>query len=438
MQLKNRGASLRSSLIAASCALLGTHTTHADEADEWQTDTALLYYHENDDRVQVIEPVVNVKRDFGDDYQLGINLTVDSISGASPNGAIASRSTQTFSSPEGHSLDLSTCTAQTSTSTSGGGGSSCSVYQVASGKTPLGSFSDRRVGGGLSWQQPLGRLVKLSVGANGSVEHDFYSMSANATLARDFFSRNTTLSLSGAFEHDISDPVGGTPVAGSDYAFFEKTGTAPTRNVTSLLLGVSQVMNRRWLLQLNFANDKLNGYQTDPYKIISVVDSTGATTGYRFESRPNNRSRHGVYLENRIAVADDDVVTFSARRMSDSWGINSTTVDLRYRWQFDGGAYLEPHVRYYRQDAAEFYHLYLSSTAAIPQYFSADPRLAAFNGKTFGIKFGLPLEDGGEFSVRLELYRQTGTGAINAPGTLQGLDLYPGLTTEMLQVGWRF
>jgi hypothetical protein len=72
------------------------------------------------------------------------------------------------------------------------------------------------------------------------------------------------------------------------------------------------------------------------------------------------------------------------------------------------------------------------------QYFSADPRLAALTGKTIGLKWGVPLEQDGEFSIRLEMYRQTGRNVASVPGVLQGLDTFPSLTTEMLQVGWRF
>jgi hypothetical protein len=438
MQLKMSIQSKRSLLMAASCALLATPVAHAEEGD-WQADSALLYYHENNGRVSAIEPIVTLKSDFGDDRLLTTKIAYDSLSGASPNGALSSRGVQTFATPSGTSLVASPC-VQTYSSPSGGGGNSChsTVYDVAPGAIPLSTFKDKRFAGGASWQQPVGRLNKLTVGTDVSKENDFMSMSVNGTFARDFFNRNTTVSLGGSWEHDISDPIGGTPVPGSRYTLFQKTSAKEARNVSSAMLGLTQVMNRRWLVQLNFTTEKSNGYQTDPYKIISIVDATGLTSGYLFESRPDNRSRHGVYLENRIAVGDTDVITLSARHMTDNWGLTSSTADFRYRWEFSSGSYLEPHVRYYQQNAANFYQPYMPAASQTLQYFSADPRLAALTGKTIGLKWGVPLEQDGEFSIRLEMYRQTGRNVASVPGVLQGLDTFPSLTTEMLQVGWRF
>ena len=41
--------------------------------------------------------------------------------------------------------------------------------------------------------------------------------------------------------------------------------------------------------------------------------------------------------------------------MTDDWKIDSHTVELRYRWDL-GSFDLQPHVRYYMQSAADFYH----------------------------------------------------------------------------------
>ena len=47
----------------------------------------MLYYQENAGRVQAIEPVVSLKKDFGDQRVLAGTFTTDSLSGATPNGA---------------------------------------------------------------------------------------------------------------------------------------------------------------------------------------------------------------------------------------------------------------------------------------------------------------------------------------------------------------
>jgi len=108
---------------------------------------------------------------------------------------------------------------------------------------------------------------------------------------------------------------------------------------------------------------------------------------------------------------------------------------VHYRFAMGEWGYLEPHLREYRQTAADFFRFYLLQGAALPAYVSADPRLAGFTGQTLGVKYGIPVGKTGEFSVRLERYTQRGTVTSSSLPGLQGLDLYPGLQATMVQLG---
>ena len=445
MQLKKPGGAGPSALVAASCALLGTAPARADSSGlaegDWLVDSALLYYQEDHNRVQAIEPVVSLSKDFGDDRTLALKLTYDSLSGGSPNGALPSNQPQTFASPSGTSLQAQTGDPVTFTTSSGrvvAQLEQVSLYTVAPGELPLDpTFHDQRAAVSINWQQRVGESARLSVGGDFSYEHDFASAAVNAAIARDFNNRNTTLSLGANFEDDRINPIGGAPEGGSDYTLLLKGGNE-SKTLVGGLLGVTQVLSRRWLAQLNFTYDRSNGYLTDPYKILSVIDTGGATTGYRFEIRPDVRTRKSVFLENKFAVGHDDVLDLSLRYMTDDWGIKSRTAELRYRWELGGDMYIEPHVRYYSQSAADFYNLYLNSADSLPEFMSADARLGKFNAATLGVKFGMELGGGGEFSLRLEGYEQQPQDVPAGFGELQGLDLNPGLKALMLQVGYRF
>ena len=85
MQL-NRDNSVRLALAAATGVLLGCP---AAQADGWSFDSQVLYYSETD-RVTAIEPVVSARWDRGDGKALNFRLTVDSLTGASANGATPS------------------------------------------------------------------------------------------------------------------------------------------------------------------------------------------------------------------------------------------------------------------------------------------------------------------------------------------------------------
>jgi hypothetical protein len=196
-------------------------------------------------------------------------------------------------------------------------------------------------------------------------------------------------------------------------------------------------MSRVWLAQVNFAYDRSHGYLTDPYKILSVVDGSGAPTDYRYEVRPESRIRRSVYFGNKVALGPT-VLDLSYRFGKDSWQIQSNTAEAKLRLEFAHTAYLEPHVRWYRQTAAEFYHLYLNEGEALPAYMSSDSRLAAFTATTLGLKLGIPYGPHSEINLRIEQYEQKPTERYSTLGNLQGLDLNPGLKATSVQAGWRF
>jgi hypothetical protein len=100
--------------------------------------------------------------------------------------------------------------------------------------------------------------------------------------------------------------------------------------------------------------------------------------------------------------------------------------------------YLEPLVRWYRQGAASFYDLYLNGSGPLPLYGSADPRLAAFVGTTFGLKFGVVAGRYGELALRLEEYEQRPHRQSSDLPQLQGLNLNPDLRATIAQISWRF
>ncbi len=435
MQLKPDTMLLRRRLMAASCALLGASSARAqetsahglvDELLQWQLQSALAYYHE-DGRIQAIEPVVNVSRDLSDGSKLAFDGTFDALSGSSPNGALTSRTPQTFASPSAKSFS-----------------SARHLYTAAPGSLPVDpNYSDARFAGGAQWTLPLTRLTRTVVGGKFSYEDDFYSLSLNASLEHDFNQKNTTVSIGINDENDVIRPIGGTPVALSNYAAFAKTGNQ-SKNGAGVLLGITQVMTRRWLTDLSVSVDRFSGYLNDPYKISSIIDPNGDTTGYVYENRPDSRTRRSLYWENRVG-GEHSSAALSVRYMRDTWGIGSETAQLRVRfWNGPKDQYLEPTVRWYRQTAADFYKAWIPLAASSDlSYVSSDSRLAAFHAFTYGVKYGMSLNDrfgreNAEFTVRAEYYRQTIRQRLTGPGLLQGLDLYPGLQAVLIQFGFSY
>jgi hypothetical protein len=421
-------------LAAATCALLGSAATPVaaeEEAGRWSFDSTLLYYGESDDRVQDVSAAVSALRDFGDERKLSATLTADTLTGASASGAIALNRPQTFTSPSGRA-----------------------VYTTAPGDVPLDdTFLDTRFALNASWSQPLARLYTFSAGASFSTEYDYTHLGANLSLARDFNKRNTTLSAGVAWSQDDVDPVGGRPIPLSQMLDVgngaNKRNGGESKDVLDLLLGFTQVLNRTTVLRVNYSYSDSSGYLNDPYKLLSVVDPlTGDTLVrtpigqgpdgvYLFESRPDKRTKQSLYAEVKHAFGTP-VMHFAYRYMTDDWGIDSNTAEVRVRWPL-GDGYIEPQLRYYTQSAADFYRASLVGGAALPRYASADFRLGDFDATTLGIKYGHGTAGGNEWSIRAEYYQQNGSvPREQIIGNQANREQYPDLSAVIVQFGYRF
>ncbi len=397
----------------ATCGLLqiAAPAMSAEETD-WDIDSAILFYSEGNGRVSAVEPSVYASRQLQDDQRLDLRLVLDVLTGASPNGAHASSTAQTFTTPSGKDS-----------------------YTTKAGETPLDdTFQDARVSFGVDWEVGIDRLSRITWGGSFSNEYDYRSLGLSATYARDFNNRNTTLSTAVAFNNDTIEPEGNIPsvlqpmvVAGGQQ---NRDGTDDDKTITDFMVGVTQVISRQTIMQLNLSFGQTDGYQNDPFKIVTVVDPASglpatvsgssffdtATTGnrpYVYESRPDTRDRTVLYFKT-VHHFDEDVINFSYRYYDDDWEITSHTLDLRYRYELED-SYLQPHIRYYTQDAAEFYTHNLKlgvdvdpATGAVSRdYASNDYRLAELETVTVGLKYGVPIGDDSEFSIRGEVITQS-------------------------------
>jgi hypothetical protein len=428
-------------LTAATCGLLGLAPgiSQAAEAEpKWDIESAFLYYGESDGRVKDLSLSSHATRDFGDDRRLGLDLSVDTLTGASPSGAIASDGVQTFTSPSGRR-----------------------AYSTPAGEVPLDdSFLDTRFALNGNWSQPLGRLYNVNAGLGFSSEYDYQHVGANFGLTRDFHERNTTLSMALAYGQDTIKPVGGLPmplaqmgdVVDEDSTPFNRGQDSDSKNVVDALLGVTQVLGRHTVLRVNLSYSDSSGYLTDPYKILSVVDpvtgnlvtrtppagADGPGGVYLFESRPDSRRKQGLYTELRHDFSGK-VLQVGYRYSTDDWEVDSHTLESRLRVPLGAASYLEPHLRYYQQTAASFYRYSVANAAPLPEFASADARLADMKAYTLGLKFGHVTAGGNEWNARLEFYQQKS----QAPdavliGNQAGNTLMPDFNAVILQFGYHF
>ncbi|GJM43252.1 MAG: hypothetical protein DHS20C21_00940 [Gemmatimonadota bacterium] len=424
MQLSaTKPGSVRRRLAAAACVLVGATATPVDAIE---VSSANLVYSESN-RVTVLETRGSLRADFGDRNTLTILTTFDSLTGASPNGAVPSPLPQVF------------------TRASGGGS-----YTMPPGETPVDdSFEDTRIAGSASLARSLGRMTTMNLGASYSTEFDYESVGIDARIAHDVFQRNTTLSLGLSRSFDTVDPVGGPPVP---LATMRRGGLPQPKAegpehkaVTDAVIGVTQVVDAVTLVQMNYAFHHSSGYLTDPYKLVSVVQaedavSPGTPFEYVYEKRPGSRTKHALYGRAKRAL-DLDVLDVSYRYLWDDWGVRSHTIEGRYHWEATSAHGLEPQLRYYRQVAADFFAYHLVDGAEKPVNVSADARLADLHSWTAALQYRYRFTGGSRLAARLGYYRQDGDGPTDTPfGAMKDRDLFPTLNAIISQIsftiGW--
>ncbi len=449
MQL-SKSKSIRSALAAATCSVLGTAQAGAPSSDGWDVDATFLYYAEKD-RVSVMAPGFIAIRAIDEDEFVTVTGLFDTLTGASPTGAAPGLGGNCATNPPG-----TLC----ATTPSG------SIINTKAGELPMNDFDDTRGSLSVDWDTPLSRLSRNKISASVSSETDYFSLGLSDTYSREFNNRHTTLAVGAGLTLDTSAPQGGAPVpmqSFSDTTWLEANTTTSAsgedeqKNTVDLLIGVTQVLNRRTLVQLNYSRAMSSGYMNDPYKYLSIVDPiSGQTLDYIYEGRPDTRTTNVLYGK-VVYHLPEDVLHASVRLFNDDWGINSTTFDLHYRYELPGGIYLKPHLRLYNQSAANFYRHSLVAgqdvllTPVIPaanvyrpqvSYASADMRLAEMQSTTWGLKLGIPLGEGkqqSELSLRIEqMVQSDDSKPADAIGVQKNYNMYPDLEATVVQLNYSF
>ncbi len=428
MQLKK----IKGKIGLATCALLQVNATGA-HAGDWDVDSSFLYYSESDGRVSAFEPAVRTAIDLGDDEYINFQVVIDALTGATPNGAHKSTAVQTFTNPSGNG-----------------------EYIVQPGEFPLSTtFRDTRVAVTAEWDKPINRLSSVLLGASLSSEVDYTSLGFSANYEHDFNNKNTTLAAWLALSSDLIFPIGGVPLGlnpmragGSDQ---QRVGSDDTKNTVDFMLGVTQIVNRKSYFQLNYTYSNSLGYHNDYNNVLTVLDpvtneplSAGWLDAndlpYLFEKRPDSRSRNIIFVRG-VQHLTEDVINVSYRFFTDDWGINSHTLDFKYRYELSSRQYLQPHVRYYTQTKAYFYkHDLLQGTDIDAagkvnlQYASSDYRVGAFDSMTYGLSYGLRLTKNSAFTVRGEFMQQK----IDNSEVPRAGEETPDLSAIILQAGYSF
>ena len=245
--------SIKNKLTLATCSLLTQQSGDALAIENaWEVDSSLLYYSEADDRVDVTKFVAGVGGDVTDRDRVSILMVLDTMSGSTPSGAVKTSGG-----------------SNTTTGASGGGGTGVSDPNAQA----LVKFNDTRLGNSLTWTHQHDNNWTVNYNGAVSIENDYRSFSAAITVDKETANKDYrfTVGLAGTYDEIFRVGAGSTPVPLTQIADNEFAGEGE-KNTTDLILGLTHVINRRTVGQVNLSYSLSQGYLTDPYKVFSVVD----------------------------------------------------------------------------------------------------------------------------------------------------------------------
>jgi hypothetical protein len=236
----------------------------------------------------------------------------------------------------------------------------------------------------------------VTAGTSYSSESDYVSRNCSLQGSLSSEDKNTTVTVGGSFNDDTINLNKPNVVASKQQPADEK------KQVIAGLFGVTKVLTKQDIVQLNLGYTDGSGYYTDPYKDP--------------DNRPRDRNSVTVLGRwNHHFDGTDGTVRLSYRYYSDTFGIRAHTLGAEYVQPLQHGWTLTPIFRFYTQSEADFYvavadeQLNGDGTPKPPLnviYYTEDERLSAFGAVTYGLKVSKQLSADWSADLKFEKYEQ--------------------------------
>jgi hypothetical protein len=218
-----------------------------------------------------------------------------------------------------------------------------------------------------------------SAGIINSEESDYVADTGYVSISQDMFGDLTTITMT--YKRGWNDIFRNVKVADGlvrDESFAEQSDTS------GYALGVTQILSRNLILAFNYEVLTDEGFLNSPYRSVRFRDPT-AGNGFSLESEvyPGTHTSNAVSARLRYYLPYRAALDGQYRFFTDTWGVNAHTLELGYthparkRWLLDG------RLRFYRQNAADFYSD-LFPRRQFANFIARDKELSTFNSFTIG------------------------------------------------------
>ena len=306
----------------------------AADAGVLPDDRADILYHRYDGGGLVVDgPSVLVRKKFGDHFSMAYNYYEDMISSAS--------------------IDVI---------------------------TQASAYKEVRKQNSVNFDVIHGKAT-YSAGYIYSKEPDYKSSTAFGSISEDMFGDLTTVSFGFSRGWDEVRKRG-------DDTFVEPVDRRTYR------VGVSQIVTPSLMMGLSYELVSDEGFLNNPYRSVRYLDpESPAGYTYQPEAYPHTRTSSAASVRARYFLPYRAAVSGEYRYFTDTWGIGAHTAEITYthpwteRWIFELG------LRFYTQDAANFYSD-LFPYADAQNFLARDKELSTFSNQmlSLGATYELSLD----------------------------------------------
>lgn len=212
----------------------------------------------------------------------------------------------------------------------------------------------------------------MSLGYSESTENDYQAETISTGISQTFFGDLTTLSMGLSFGDNQVGMNGNDTFAAS-------------ANSYRYNLSVSQILSKSFMAELEAEAVIDEGFLNNPYRQVRYLDDSAAR-GYSYQSEVYPLTRNSdafsvrgiYYLPWRASMRAD------VRYYDDSWGITSTTAELRYLHSIGQDWLIEAKYRAYNQSEADFYSDLFPYRNA-QNFLARDKELSQFGSQAIGL-----------------------------------------------------
>lgn len=307
-------------LLFSTLTLLNPIISHGGVLPEDRAD--VLYHSYDGGGVEVSGPSVLVLKKFGESVAVSGNYYVDTISSAS--------------------IDVVT---------------NASPYSEERTKFSLGASY-------------LHHNTTLSLAVTNSEENDYIANSANFGISTDMFSGLTTVSMGYA--------IGQDEVSRNYDALF----TPKQIDRQNYRLGLTQVVSKDLVLNLQFETITDEGYLNNPYRTVRYLNPDNSV-GRQEEVYPATRTSHAAAIRSAYYLPYRAALHGEYRFFTDSWGINAHSFEVGYSHPWQEAWLFDLKYRHHTQQHADFYSDLFPYPDA-QNFLARDKELSSFDSNSFG------------------------------------------------------